>query len=118
MASEVESWEDLQDEDLQKIINTDKPEKPVTKPSPSHPNEHVSDKTTNVIPKDSYLRTVHPYFSAQPVVQILKKNPQSNQQNSHTTQPVEKIAPPVKSVREREKEYERARAQIFNSDRK
>jgi len=76
-------------------------------------------KTTPRYFSDAALRDAHQYYEQQPVVRILtrKDSPQFQQQQNSaikTAQPSVQI----KSLEEREKEYEKARAAIFNTEPK
>ena len=96
------SWEDIDDDTDEKVPQVPKETKPF------------------YVPEDSILREAHPFYSAQPSVKILQKDPKVNAQRKPMPTsygPGSASSLSNKTIEEREAEYERARAKIFQSEK-
>eukprot|EP01089_Gocevia_fonbrunei_P020010 TRINITY_DN7285_c0_g1_i1.p1 TRINITY_DN7285_c0_g1~~TRINITY_DN7285_c0_g1_i1.p1 ORF type:complete len:183 (-),score=33.88 TRINITY_DN7285_c0_g1_i1:28-576(-) len=136
--NEDKSWEDLAESDWPSLhVAVQKKE---SVPNPNHyqapQQQHIS---------DSSFKHVHPFFASQPQVRILKKETSPSSENRSTPSgptlmlrpkasqnsnisTISGIPPPTfqpppqfptqpqKSLEERQREYERARAAIFNNN--
>jgi len=68
----------------------------------------------DLIAKQKRLEDAHPFYSSQPVVRILKKQPTEQQDAAATGMVKEQPKPLSKTLEERERDYAIAKAKIFN----